>query len=194
MSIPVSHPGQYAAREMLIVHGRHRFAPKKIAYRNDYCLSCERESISEQWRSFDFIHVFWIPLIPLGHRLRWTCVVCGNDPRERVKTSKFILFIAAALLVLFMVVFLFMPTDNREDAVGRCFIIFVLTGLLVWVVRAIIRQTPPPDLRNELTRIRPWADTTCIYCQGRLWHDGTAWCCQRCQLRRLDITEQSRNP
>jgi len=179
---------------MLIIHGRHRFRPNRIAYRNDYCLSCESETIAEQWRSFDFIHVFWIPLIPLGHRLRWTCVVCGNDPRERVKTSKFILFVAAGLLAFFAVVFLLLPTESNDEAVGRYIVVGIMALAFLWLVRMIVRYSPPPDPRSELSRIQPWTDTNCLYCNGRLWHDGVAWRCQKCRVCRFESIDQLRNP
>jgi hypothetical protein len=35
---------------------------------------------SEQIRSFDVCHLFWIPLLPLGFRWRWRCTACHGSP------------------------------------------------------------------------------------------------------------------
>jgi len=51
---------------MLIINGIYRFRPKHVAFPNDYCLSCSQPRRSVQIRTFDTLHIFWIPILPLG--------------------------------------------------------------------------------------------------------------------------------
>ena len=51
---------------MLVIHGVYRWGRKLVAYRNDYCLSCAAPRLAFQHRTFDVLHAFWIPLIPIG--------------------------------------------------------------------------------------------------------------------------------
>ncbi len=51
---------------MLLVYGIYNFRPKRTAFRNDYCLFCARPRRSEEIRSFDVCHLFWIPFASAG--------------------------------------------------------------------------------------------------------------------------------
>jgi hypothetical protein len=73
---------------MEIVVGRYRFAQRVLAFRRDFCLSCDSERVAYLVRSFDALHLYWVPLVPLGFLKRWTCATCKNPPHRRVKTSK----------------------------------------------------------------------------------------------------------
>jgi hypothetical protein len=53
---------------MILVHGFYRFKPKRVAFRNDFCLACAKAVRAFQVRTFDVLHVFWIPLLPVWHR------------------------------------------------------------------------------------------------------------------------------
>ena len=57
---------------MIIIHGVYRFAPKRRAFRNDFCLTCKAN---------------WIPLLPLGVWKKRVCSVCGRDPHVALSPS-----------------------------------------------------------------------------------------------------------
>src|ERR1700686_3493787 len=47
---------------MLIIRGSYHFWPKRVAFRNDYCLRCQAPRRSIAIRTFDVGHLFWNPI------------------------------------------------------------------------------------------------------------------------------------
>ena len=74
---------------MLIVRGSYHFWPKRVAFRNDYCLRCQAPRRSIAIRTFDVRHLFWIPILPVGFWKRWQCEVCGQAPHIYPKVRRF---------------------------------------------------------------------------------------------------------
>src|SRR5712671_2886084 len=72
---------------MVIIHGQYHFGRRKVGARKDFCNACKRECLSELWRSFDCLHFFWIPLLPVGTHERWLCTLCNQNPRK-IQTRK----------------------------------------------------------------------------------------------------------
>jgi hypothetical protein len=68
---------------MRIVRGAYYYRRKPVAFRNDYCLSCNAPRRSIAIRSFDVGHFFWIPILPVGFWRHWVCSVCGRKPHSR---------------------------------------------------------------------------------------------------------------
>lgn len=80
-----------------LVFRAHRLATKPRAYRRDYCCTCEGEQLSIQWRSFVLLHLYFIPLLPLGFWREWRCKQCGQDPAFRENTWARILRVGGVL-------------------------------------------------------------------------------------------------
>src|ERR1035438_6787107 len=74
---------------MLIVRGAFHFRPKRVAFRDDYCLSCRAPRRAVAVRTFDVGHIFWIPILPVGFWRHWVCSVCGGDPHARSKARRY---------------------------------------------------------------------------------------------------------
>ena len=51
---------------MILIHGVYHWRPTPVAFRNDYCIPCRAERTSIQVRTIDVLHLFWVPLLPLG--------------------------------------------------------------------------------------------------------------------------------
>ncbi|MGC4043079.1 MAG: hypothetical protein QM758_04680 [Armatimonas sp.] len=174
---------------MLIIWGFHRFARKLIGYRNDYCLNCNREQVSEWQKSFHMGHLYWIPLIPLGIRREWFCTVCGANPHARVATSKgFKRFVAGIflLITIFFTTFAVIATANLNpdfakpaDAMGMWIAAAVAglisTGAIWWATFT----GGAPDLGALLQQVGPLSKTECRYCGGGLDGEGS---CANCQI------------
>jgi hypothetical protein len=73
---------------MLLIHGVYHLRPKRVAFRNDYCNTCGLPRRAEQIRTFDTLHLFWIPIIPLGFKKRWMCTFCGRETNFSTKTRR----------------------------------------------------------------------------------------------------------
>ena len=83
---------------MFIIHGAYHFWPKPVAFRDDYCLSCQSPRRSIAIRTLDVGHIFWIPVLPVGFWKHWKCISCGKDPHVNPKTRRS--FLWAGLLCL----------------------------------------------------------------------------------------------
>ena len=65
---------------MLVIHGHYKFARRPTAFRNGHCHHCESCTRHIQYRFFMVMHLFWLPLLPLGFWREWQCTQCSRDP------------------------------------------------------------------------------------------------------------------
>ncbi len=73
---------------MLVFYGSYRWAPKLVAFRNDWCTQCQQQRLVVGRRTIDFGHLFWIPILPLGRWTRWYCGNCKSDPSQGAETRR----------------------------------------------------------------------------------------------------------
>ena len=168
---------------MIITHGVYRFAPKRVAYRGDYCLRCQSERVAELRRTFDAGHLFFVPILPLGYRQHWHCSICGRDPHERIASSRGFRLFAAIAFGCFAAFAWLIPIDGPEVApiawglrggTTACFL-----AAYAWLR---FGRTSEP-LPQRLAGVRPLPDDFCYYCGGSLDAEGF---CGSCQVWRLD--------
>jgi hypothetical protein len=165
---------------MILLHGRYHFGLRKIGVRMDFCNSCERQSLTELWRSFDWIHIFWIPLLPLGSRDRWLCTLCHKEPRARYKTGK---PVKIAGLFVTAVFFAAMFAGDKPDEVAfiwgaRTFFALAFLGLLY----SVLKREPAVTEDERRKAVVPLSVHTCPYCQSPLTSVPNLHC-PRCQVR-----------
>src|SRR4029079_9584291 len=85
---------------MILIHGLYRWSPKRVAFRNDFCLKCAQPRRAVQIRTLNAVHLFWIPILPLGLWKRWLCTVCGSNPHEYPGTRRPFKWIGLILLTV----------------------------------------------------------------------------------------------
>ena len=146
---------------MFVLYGIYHFARKRIGYRNDYCLTCESQKISEQWQSFDALHLFYVPLVPLGIRKRWLCTTCGNNPHQRVKSSKTILVSGAILCLILSISMWTIPIAPGEDPTGAWVMRIFLPLAFLSLMAPVFKQTPAPNLSEQLKSVPPLTEDNC---------------------------------
>src|SRR5437879_4143615 len=73
---------------MLIIRGAYHFRPTRVAFRNDYCLSCQAPRRAIAVRSFDVGHFFWVPILPVGYWRHWKCSECRRKPHSNLKLRR----------------------------------------------------------------------------------------------------------
>jgi hypothetical protein len=161
---------------MFIIYGTHCFAPKRVGFRTDVCLSCGKEAISLAFRSFDVGHVYWLPLLPLGFRRHWQCSACGEDPRgERTRQGMKVL--GAIAFLLGGVAMWLGPTDQGDAG----FIWAMRLGFPAIAVALVVsmrqRQRQDLGLVARLRKLPPIGDA-CPLCAGRI--HGRPRRCARC--------------
>jgi hypothetical protein len=168
---------------MLIIYGVYRWKPKRVAFRNDYCLRCDAPRRSMQIRTFRVGHIFWIPLTPAGFWKDWFCTVCGRDPHTTGKTRRGFKWVGLFILLLFSGVFWAMPYDPE-------------IGPMMWVIRVaapaaailtlvhLLRTKKEPSLVSRLAMIAPASDTVCPFCATPLLILASQTSCPACGVVR----------
>jgi hypothetical protein len=176
-----------ARKTVLLIHGFYHFAPKRIGYRNDYCLACDAVRVAEQVSSFNVIHVYFAPVLPVGRWKGWVCSTCGRDPHERVRSTSAFKILTAIMFGLFSLFGLFMTFAVSRQGVDPSAVGFTLV-MAACCAAAILwcRAKPSTDLKRQLPQIPPTPRDICIFCGGGLDIMGF---CSQCRIRRMDLKQ-----
>jgi ribosomal protein S27AE len=171
---------------MIIWHGLYSFRRKLVAFRNDFCLRCGVPRLAYRHRTFDVIHILFVPLLPLGFWKRWYCGTCGRNPHAAGRTRLPYKIAAAVVLGAITVVLFLEPTGSHH--VGAMWFIrgfygipFLLT--CIWIARS----KPDPHLAELLLAVQPSSTTSCPLCGVGLAPGQDAWRCPRCGMERLTL-------
>ena len=167
---------------MFILHGIYHFQTKIVAYRNDFCLTCAAPRRAFRARTFDVIHIFYFPLIPIGFWRRWHCSVCNNDPHAYPGTRKAFKWAGVVVLAFFSVVPWMVPPDDPWIWPMRI-------GLPVAFAAALwntIRSKPDLRLADKLSEIQPADESVCPVCGSALIVDNV-WRCPQCGMERVTV-------
>jgi len=164
---------------MLIIHGAYHLWPKRVAFRNDFCLACQRPRRAIAIRTFDVGHIYWVPILPVGFWKHWQCTVCGRDPRVHVKTRRSFKWAGLACLIIISLIFWLSPTES-EPVVDWSFRIIPL-ALALLLLRHLLRTPAEPSLRERLRMIEPATDSVCPFCATPLLAEiNGRWSCPGC--------------
>jgi hypothetical protein len=169
---------------MLIIHGAYHFWPKRVAFRDDYCLRCRAPRRAIAVRTFDVGHIFWIPILPVGYWRHWTCMGCGHDPHKGRRTRRSFLWAGWLCLVAVSVILWGMPSDNELGAGGR--ILRIAAPLAAVLLLIYLLRTPgDTSLQERLAALPPTADVVCPFCSTPLVSGtGERWSCPACNVVR----------
>ena len=132
-----------------------------------------RRTISIRERTFDVLHFFWIPLMPIGFHSRWLCGRCRQEPHEpqevrgpvRVIAMLFFLVLAA----LFWYLWLFDIVDpgfSEDPTVYLGLAIFATIMLLLTVFWA--RRYDSDNFAALIAAVEPFDGFNCPLCDGPL--------------------------
>jgi len=164
---------------MFIVTGAYHFWPKRVAFRNDYCLTCHAPRRSTAVRTVDVGHIFWIPILPVGLWKHWKCDVCGQDPHVNPKTRRSFKWAGLVCLIFFSLVFWMQPIES-DFALSWFFRIAASTGAILLLLH-LLRTPSEPSLKQRLATIPHAADVVCPFCQTPLVAGTSArWSCPAC--------------
>ena len=170
---------------MLIIHGLYRFRPKRVEFRNDYCVRCKMPRRAVRIRTFNAWHIFWIPLLPLGFWKRWYCTACRKPPHEFPGTRRAFKWIGLFLLLIFTALFWLMPSDPEFPAWVMWLLRFVTPIGAVLTVLHLMKSPKDPRLQDELAKVPPAADTTCPFCGTQLLMLASQTSCPNCHVVRV---------
>jgi len=167
---------------MFIIHGVYHWWPKRVAFRNDYCLSCQAASRSFAIRTFDVGHIFWIPVLPVGFWKHWQCTRCHSEPHTSPGTRPFFKWTGVCLLALLAVISWVEPVEPPDEWVNWLFRIGAPLGGVVLLVN-VLRTPRTLSLRKALKSVTPAADILCPFCASPLLA-GPRWFCSGCGVLR----------
>jgi hypothetical protein len=163
---------------MFIIHGVYHLWPKRVAFRNDYCLGCGEARRAVATRTFDVGHIFWIPILPAGFWKHWQCTVCGTDPHISPKTRRSFKWAGLVCLILVAVIFWAAPVAPEDEVIGWILRISAPVGAILLLMH-LLRTPKDPPLRRMLATVHAATDSVCPFC-GTPLIAGTRWSCPGC--------------
>jgi hypothetical protein len=167
---------------MLIIHGAYHLWPKRVAFRNDYCLTCGHASRVVAIRTFDVGHVFWIPILPVGLWKHWRCASCGRDPHVSPRTRRSFKWAGLIALICVSVTF-WAATFGPEDIAMSWSFRIVSTAGAAMLLMHLLRTPKDASLRQMRATVQPANDTVCPFC-GTPLIAGSRWSCPGCSAVR----------
>jgi len=166
---------------MFLIHGAYHWWPKRVGFRNDYCLSCEGPRRAIATRTFDVGHIFFIPILPIGYWKHWTCAQCRRDPHAPTKTRRTFKWIGLVCLILLAIMFWSVPAPDVAVApIAWALRLLPTAGAIALFVHLLV--TPrDPKLRELLAGIPAASDSACLFCATSLVPGGSGeWSCPAC--------------
>lgn len=173
---------------MVVIHGIYRWRPRRVGFRNDYCRACSAERLSVQLRTFDVLHLYWIPLIPLGFWKRWRCSACGSNPHASPRTRRGFKVAGAVTLGLIALLSWAIPIEPGDEAWVWGMRIGLSTAAIA-ATAAAFRHTPEPRLQEMLDRVRPFEGWSCPLCGGQLMNL-PGWHCTVCEAEHKPLRKE----
>ena len=170
---------------MLLIRGSYHFWPKRVAFRNDYCLRCQAPRRSIAVRTFDVGHIFWIPILPVGFWKRWQCEICGQPPHAHPKVRRLFKWLGLVCAIAFSLAVWAAPGEAELGVIGWILRVAFPAGAIL-LLADLLRTPKEPTLRARLAAIEPAADAVCPFCATPLVAGtGTRWSCPNCKAVRF---------
>ncbi len=157
-----------------MIHGIYHFGSKRVACRNDYCPTCGTACLAEGRRSYQVLHLFFVPVLHLGHTVRWFCPTCDRPTNQR-PLEPFILLGGAIVGVLFAILGLIILFSASDHFTG---LIVTTCGslLAILTLRLLIQQNCYASSNRDLPEILPLPQAHCPYCHARTTPDQPPRC------------------
>jgi hypothetical protein len=165
------------------LEGVRSYKSSIVAYRNDFCVSCDAPRRAHQVRSFKAYQFYYIPIIPLGFWRDWECSECGRDPHTYPggpKNMKWVIVLFAGFFAITGVIASF---DQQDSAITVGLMRFGLPALFFVLLWLAIRNRPDRALRQKLKDVEPDRADACALCSGPLIL-AHGWRCSQCGVER----------
>jgi hypothetical protein len=157
-----------------------------VAYRNDFCLSCNAPRRAHQVRSFKVYPIYYIPLIPLGFWRDWLCSACGRDPHAYPGSTKNIKWLIVIFAGIFAITGVIASFDQQDSVIIVGLMRFGLPALFFVALWLAIRNRPDRALREKLEKIESDTANACALCGGALVLEH-GWRCVQCGVERIEV-------
>jgi hypothetical protein len=152
----------------MIHYGVYRFGRKRVACRNAYCTTCDSSQFAEGYRSILVMHVFWIPLLPIGTDVSWFCARCGNTTDAKRPSRPFVLIagMLCGVLLMFVGIMIGMTTVDGWNVGGgvALFGTTMAAGLFY-----LIKKQNYGRYAEAIRVVTPLSGESCPYCKTPLF-------------------------
>ena len=177
---------------MFLIHGVYNFNVRRVAFRRDHCRTCRAPRLAVRVRSFDVVHLFWIPVLPIGVWRRWFCATCKHPPHDAPGTRRPFKFLAVPLLAL-MSASMWADMPEAEPRLLWPLRIGLPVLTLVTLVWAL-RHVPEPDVERALNGVAPFSGARCPVCGEGEYLDSPYWRCRVCGVRHEPLPRRAALP
>ncbi len=162
---------------------------KASAFRSDHCRHDEAVVVAKRVRSWIWITVLWIPVLPVGFRNRWLCDDCGEPTAATPRTR---LGVKIAIAVFLAVAFLGSFAREPERRPMRKDVALEQDDTPLWFLRSVtgamaiaaavwsLRHRPIPTRAKLLEGFEPVAFESCPLCGGQIEGTGHMRYCAAC--------------
>lgn len=152
----------------MLVWGIYHWRPRQAAFRADFCRSCQARRLSVLVRTLDVLHLFWVPVLPLGLWSRWFCGTCGRRPHQATRTRRGFT-VAGAIVLLLLSAAAWVPLPEVEP-----WLVWTLRVglplLAVLAIRAALEPSVEADLATRLAEVAEFEGWECPLCGGQLFN------------------------
>lgn len=169
------------------LEGVQSYRSRIIAYRNDYCVTCNAQRRAHQIRSFKAYQVYYIPIIPLGFWREWQCAECSRDPHVYSSALRRVRWFIVLFAGMFAITGVIASFDQQDSAVTMWLMRLGLPALFFTVLWFVLRNKPDRALREKLRQIAPDRNDACALCSGALVLEH-GWRCSQCGAERAEVS------
>lgn len=157
-----------------MIHGTYKVGRKRVACRNAYCVTCGKPRFTECFRSWLILHVFFIPILPVGIIRRWFCSSCRNEVDAGRPSRPFILLagVVTCCVMAFVGVMMMLNGVGRDFSIGFIFI----WGVLAVTFATMRKKQAYRDYIASVVNVEPLRTDQCPYCQSLLLAKATPRC------------------
>jgi hypothetical protein len=146
----------------MFVHGLYHLRERRAACRNDHCMTCGAARFFLGMRSIRFYHVFFIPLLPVGWRMRYLCTICGADRKARRPSHPLVLWFGVFAGGVIAFVGLMMLLSGEE--VFASWMIFGIGAVFFAVIGFMVRRSEHREFMAAVKSVEPLPCDSCPLC------------------------------
>jgi len=146
-------------------------------------LTCDATRLALQIRSLKTIHIYSVPILPLGFWRDWHCQACDEDSHRKPGTRKSRRW-AAIFFIAMIAGVAWLDTEETGMPIWALRIAATLTAIALAFLT--IRNAPDAHLKAQLERVIPADEKVCGLCRGILIQ-GERWRCSQCGVERVAL-------
>lgn len=171
---------------MIVLYGTRYVRPKIVAYRNDYCVSCDSPQRAHRIRRLKVLHLFFIPVLPLALVRHWRCSVCDKHPHWRPQRNRVKWVITFLLAMFTATAWISSSTETGNSVLGMWLLRIGLSIAFVLMFWYALSSQYDFQLTEKLATVEAAQETTCPFCNSPFVMD-QGWRCSGCGVKRLAL-------